>query len=551
MLSSLDITRVVAESANTLVGSRISSVEFYRKERALQVYFKGIKNYCLTYSFHPSRSMFCVLPASKSRLETPEKYRPFAREIIDCEARSLRQVTNDRIVEMDIKHDCMRYILLFEIIGPNGNVWLLEGDYKIAASLRNKQFDANKPYSPVPLPEKLDPVRLKAADLKTLFEKNPGVNPARLLEKNVYGFDYPLARAVLDLSGYDEPGGIDSDKVEAGIAEVVSRYHNGDSSIYAYRLGGKIVFYPLKLARQESLGKFRSLSEAQLEIMKQIRDELDEEDLREKSLRAIRGKIKKVERLILKLDQDIQEASNYEHYLQMADLLKVNLLRLRRGMKTIEVENLFQAGVPQVIQLDPKLTGQENIEFYARKFRKGKEGLAILSRRRQNSKLELERLHAALADFEDDLNRARQKYPELVLTKPGSSSSAAATAVLPYKEYQTSTGVTILVGKSGENNDRTTFQYARPYDLWFHASQCPGSHVVLKYPDKNFQPSKLEIAEAAAAAAYFSKSRGAAKVPISYTLKKYVRKPRKAKPGLVLIEREKSILAEPKEPVKK
>ena len=106
----------------------------------------------------------------------------------------------------------------------------------------------------------------------------------------------------------------------------------------------------------------------------------------------------------------------------------------------------------------------------------------------------------------------------------------------------------IFVGKDGDDNDRTTFDHAKPYELWFHASQCPGSHVVMKYPDKSFEPSKAEIAETAAIAAYYSKARNSKTVPVAYTEKRYVRKPRKAKPGLVTLEREKTVMVEPHKP---
>jgi predicted ribosome quality control (RQC) complex YloA/Tae2 family protein len=120
---------------------------------------------------------------------------------------------------------------------------------------------------------------------------------------------------------------------------------------------------------------------------------------------------------------------------------------------------------------------------------------------------------------------------------------------LPYKEYLLSTGLKIYVGRDGADNDRTTFDFARPYELWFHTQQCPGSHVVIKFPNKSFVPSKLEIGETAAIAAWFSKARNDSLVPVIYTERRHVRKPRKAKPGLVTVQRETSVMVEPKSPV--
>jgi predicted ribosome quality control (RQC) complex YloA/Tae2 family protein len=106
----------------------------------------------------------------------------------------------------------------------------------------------------------------------------------------------------------------------------------------------------------------------------------------------------------------------------------------------------------------------------------------------------------------------------------------------------------VFIGREGADNDRTTFEFAKPYELWFHAQQCPGSHVVMKFPNKSFKPSKAEIEETASYAAWHSKARNDSLVPVIYAERKYVRKPRKAKPGLVTVEREKSVMVEPKQP---
>ena len=159
-------------------------------------------------------------------------------------------------------------------------------------------------------------------------------------------------------------------------------------------------------------------------------------------------------------------------------------------------------------------------------------------------------MEEARMEFERNFEEASHRYPEFL---PKAATPAAVSTAIrrPYREYQTSTGLTVFVGKTGGDNDRTTFEYARPYDLWFHASQCPGSHVVMRFPNKTFEPSKREIEEVASITAFFSKARGASKVPVSYTLKKYVRKPRNGKPGLVLIEHEKTIMVVPREPAKR
>jgi predicted ribosome quality control (RQC) complex YloA/Tae2 family protein len=552
MLSSLDITRILAESSAHLDGGTLSAIEYYRKERALQLYVKREKRFCLTMSFHPRRNGFFILAAGRSRLETTEKPRPFAKEMVEGRVTAIRQYPNDRIVEMEVLSTGRRGYMIFEIIGPNGNVWLLDEAKRITASLRDKAFTFGEPYQPAPLPEKLDPFTINIADIKRLFDSAPDSNPARLVEKGVYGLNYNLARALVgDIATAGEltvPEELS--RIHHGMAALVAAYGSDGNPIHVYRVKGRAVFAPIKLPGLEPTGKFATLSEAQWETIDSIKEAVETEDQRETTLKGIDSRLRRINRLLANLDADIARAADYERYRQYADLLKINLAKLRRGMASIDVDDLYNEGMTVKIPLDPALSGTENIEHYSRRYRKGKEGLVLLERRRDNTRRELKSMEEARDLFERNFEEASRRYPEL-LPKPVASVAASAGVRRPYREYQTSTGLTVFVGKTGGDNDRTTFEYARPYDLWFHTSQCPGSHVVMRFPNKTFEPSKREIEEVAAITAFFSKARGAAKVPVSYTLKKYVRKPRGGKPGLVLIDHEKTIMVAPKEPAKK
>jgi predicted ribosome quality control (RQC) complex YloA/Tae2 family protein len=104
----------------------------------------------------------------------------------------------------------------------------------------------------------------------------------------------------------------------------------------------------------------------------------------------------------------------------------------------------------------------------------------------------------------------------------------------------------ILIGKNAGNNDLLTFKFAHKYDYWLHAQGVPGSHVIIHQSDKNIEPPMRIIEKAASIAAYFSASKTSSTVPVNYTKVKYVRKPRKAQPGMVIISQSKTIFVEPK-----
>ena len=115
----------------------------------------------------------------------------------------------------------------------------------------------------------------------------------------------------------------------------------------------------------------------------------------------------------------------------------------------------------------------------------------------------------------------------------------------PPLEVRTPDGSRILVGRSPSENADLTFRVARPNDLWFHAQNVPSAHVILQRDDKS-EPPVEDIERAASLAAYYSKARSSAKVPIDYTFRKYVRAQRDAPPGLVWYTNPKTIVAEPK-----
>jgi predicted ribosome quality control (RQC) complex YloA/Tae2 family protein len=114
-------------------------------------------------------------------------------------------------------------------------------------------------------------------------------------------------------------------------------------------------------------------------------------------------------------------------------------------------------------------------------------------------------------------------------------------------EVRTPSGSRILVGRSPTENADLTFRVARPNDLWFHAQNVPGAHVILQRDDRTEAPDE-DLERAAALAAYFSKGRASGKVTIDYTLRKYVRAQRDAPPGLVWYTNPKTVIVEPAPP---
>jgi hypothetical protein len=130
----------------------------------------------------------------------------------------------------------------------------------------------------------------------------------------------------------------------------------------------------------------------------------------------------------------------------------------------------------------------------------------------------------------------------------GPTEAAAERAGIHPRRFVLPDGWVVLVGRSNAENDVLTHQAARPRDLWFHARGVAGSHVVLQRGDRKDNPSKAALDQAASIAAYYSKARTSRHAPVIHTEKRYVRKPRKAPPGLAVCLREKVLMVEPRLP---
>ncbi|HEX8905231.1 MAG TPA: NFACT RNA binding domain-containing protein, partial [Longimicrobiaceae bacterium] len=115
---------------------------------------------------------------------------------------------------------------------------------------------------------------------------------------------------------------------------------------------------------------------------------------------------------------------------------------------------------------------------------------------------------------------------------------------LPYRVYRTSGGLEVRVGRTSKDNDVLTFRHASHEDVWLHARQVPGSHVVLRWSEEGAPPAR-DLEEAAVLAALHSKARSSGTVAVDWTRRKYVRKPRGAPPGRVSVLQAKTIFVEP------
>lgn len=179
----------------------------------------------------------------------------------------------------------------------------------------------------------------------------------------------------------------------------------------------------------------------------------------------------------------------------------------------------------------------------------------VAARPGESAREAAERLHGRARSMERALQQlpariaALEKAPKhgARAAAPGErprGRSATAPAALPYRSYRSTSGLEIRVGKGASSNDVLTFKESSPDDIWLHARDTAGAHVVLRWRESGSPPARA-LEEAAALAAWYSKSRGAALVPVDWTRRKYVRRARGGAPGAVIVQRSRTVMARP------
>jgi predicted ribosome quality control (RQC) complex YloA/Tae2 family protein len=265
-------------------------------------------------------------------------------------------------------------------------------------------------------------------------------------------------------------------------------------------------------------------------------------------VRALRAAARRLERRLAAIEQDRARVDRVDELRRNAGLLLTHLHELERdggGVIALRDESV-DPPVSVEVEVDPALGPRRQAEVWFSAARKLERGATIAAARAHATQAEIAKLHAlsarATAAAEPGpLTEVADEARELgVAVDPGIEPGRRKQprARLPYRQFLGSGGRAILVGKGAEDNDQLTLQHARPHDLWLHARDDAGAHVVVPLERGEACPSEL-LCDAATLAAHFSQARGHARVDVLYTERRYVRKPRKIGAGKVVLMREK------------
>ena len=259
----------------------------------------------------------------------------------------------------------------------------------------------------------------------------------------------------------------------------------------------------------------------------------------------------RVRRKLAAQEKEMAACLDRDHLRICGELITANLYRMERGQSRLTAQNYYDENCADVdIPLDVRLSPQENAARYFKQYAKAKTAEKYLTAQLQRGREELQYLESVLqelaqAESEQDFNDIRTELTDGgYLRGRGKKQPGFQRASKP-REFRSSAGLRILVGRNNRQNDRLTTKDADKRDVWLHTQKIHGSHVILC--TGGAEPDEQSLMEAASLAAYFSQAQGSTKVPVDYTPVKFVKKPAGAKPGMVVYTTYQTMLADPDE----
>ena len=504
---------------------------------------------------------------------------------------SVTQPGLERILRFTVEHldemgDLCRHTLVIELMGKHSNIIFLDDREQIVDSIKHisamvssvREVLPGRPYFIPDTRGKRDPLTESEERFDALL-RTQQVAPARLLMSTYTGISTQMAEELCQRAH------LSNDRSASSMTpqDRESLWHEFHTLMQDVREGR---FAPGIYYKKEETGRrgapveysavsmriysdfqerfeevrFSSMSEL-LETFYAQKNEVTR--IRQKSVDLRRIVQTILERDVHKYDlqcKQIRDTEKRDKYRVYGELLNAYGYSIPAGAKSCELDNYY-TGEKLRVPLDPTLTPQQNAKKYFDRYTKLKRTNEALTALTAEVKSEIEHLESIrtsldLATNEGDLAQIRQELEDSGLVKrhnhagskrrPGydKSKGRARTPVSKPLHYISSDGYDIYVGKNNTQNDQLTFHFSDPGDIWLHANDMPGSHVILRAGGKSMDeiPDRA-FEEAASLAAWYSAGREQGKVEIDYLLRRNVKKPGGAKPGFVVYYTNYSILA--------
>lgn len=566
----LIVAATVAELRRTLLRGRVQKIRQHNDtDLTLEVRAPG-HTYLLFLSVD-ARIARAYLTASS--LPVPDQAPNFCmllrKYVQGAFVTDIAQVAMDRIMWFHLDSaEHGKLALVLEIMGKHSNLILLNDEKRILGAAKHvgssisryRQVLPGRDYISPPSTDKTDPRTADDAMLDRLWpaslQSPPDVGQIRdWLLSTFSGFGPFLAEEIVSRSL--ARGDVGREAVTEELRGLRDTLVSGSfEPVFVTDAAGRgVMAYPMPTVQFPSTQQHprASLNEALDTLFRTLvsRSALDDE--RTQTLTAVRRAVATRKQTLKSIERTLDESEKSERYKQLGELLLANLHAIAKGDVSADVTDFFDPSSPEItIELDAKLSPQENAERYFKRYRKSRDAAAQSVVRKQSVLRELGVLEAAAKEAESAQAVESLRSLRKMLTDQGVLRQEVVRdkhedefGGFRIRRVATPEGWEILYGESSLANDHLTLRVARPNDLWLHARQITGAHVIIRTAGQKGDVPRPVLIRAALIAAQNSDAKHSSLVPVDYTPRKYVRKPRGGAPGFVTYRNEKTIDVSP------
>jgi hypothetical protein len=261
---------------------------------------------------------------------------------------------------------------------------------------------------------------------------------------------------------------------------------------------------------------------------------------RDRELQASRRQLRRLQKLEAHLVRDLAGLPDEAGLRRDAEALLASALPLPPGAGEVEVQDPYEPARTRRVKVDPALGGPKNADRLFTKARRIER-----ARRQVEARLHEARSELQAARAREELVLEARDTEDLPPRSDGEAAGAFTAEAGGPRRYLSSRGLALLVGRGARENHHLTFTVARPDDLWLHARDVPGAHVILKDPEG--RAGAEDLREAAEVAAFFSEARAEAQADVHVTRRKHVR-PARGGPGRVVVGHSETLRVVPRDP---
>lgn len=559
-LDALFLSHLANELNNVLSLARIDKIHQPERDEIV-ANFRGVKgNGRLLLSAGANYPRVHLTDKTRENPQTPPMFCMLLRKYFaGGRIVSVTQPRLERIIDITVEvNDEMgiasKKTITIELMGRYSNIVLRDNDDRILDSLKRIDFDTSDRHQVLPglfyeLPpaqDKIDARNLSRAQiLNLLIENNSEITVDKWVISTFLGFSPLTGREV----SYRATGNTDVHICELDIeakervASAVFDIATGECTPVLLLDETKPVDFSFcDITQYDGHYKKEKMESLSVLLDRFYSKRDNEERIRSKSqalFKTVKNAYARVERKLWTQKKEIQEAEGREKFRQWGDIITANIYRLNRGDEMLIADNFFSENCEQVeIKLDIRLTPQQNAAKYYKNYHRMKNAELYLKEQIEKGEEELLYLDSVMqmllqAEGERDIAEIREELAEAGYLRFQSGKRKARP--LSPREFLSSDGFRIYAGRNNKQNDLLTLKSALKGDLWFHTQKIPGSHVIVECSGREI-PDRV-YTEAAMIAAYFSKAKSSAMVPVDYTQVRNIKKPPGSKPGMVTYDK--------------